>query len=204
RPRRRRRRRVAGGPPRGTALRDSSLREAGAPTILPEEAMDPRDKHPRPRQTVSEAAPALLRRLPAYVYLSDLWEGRNVLEIGSGDGASAAYLARSGAAQVLGLDRVAQNVDLARARQRGTNLSFAAVADFAALDLDDRSVDVICVPSGGELARWPTFLDEARRVLAPDGCLILTVPSADRPGGGAGMGYHDLVGRLVPVFGDVR
>ena len=162
-----------------------------------------RDKHSRPRQIVEESGPALLRRLPSYVYLSDLWLGRRVIEIGCGDGSGAAYLARSGAAQVLGLDRSPANIDLARARQRTANLGFA-VADFGALNLEDDAVDVICVPAGAELARWANFLDEARRVLAPDGCIILSVPSSDRGGATSGMGYHDLRGRLAPVFGDVR
>jgi len=169
--------------------------------------MDPRDKHSRQRPAVAAAAQALLRRLPPYVYLTDLWHGRRVLEIGSGDGAGAAYLAKMGAAQVIGLDRSSREIDQTRARQRAPNLSFA-VADFAALDLDDRSVDVIFVPNGAELARWPAFLDEARRVLVREGFLVLTVPSADRapsaPGGPAAMSYHDLLGRLAPVFGDVR
>src|SRR5262249_51380026 len=136
-------------------------------------------------------------------YLSDLWRGRRVLEVGCGDGAAAAYLAKNGAAQVIGLDRSAQLVDLARARARSGNPSFA-VADYAAIDLDDASVDVVCVPAGAELARWAAFLEEARRVLADDGCLVLSVPSADRAGAVSGMSYHDLVGRLAPVFGDVR
>src|SRR5215470_5299502 len=146
--------------------------------------MDPRDKLSRPKQAVADSGLSLLRRLPAYVYLSDLWRGRRVVEVGCGDGAGAAFLARGGAAHVLGLDRSPAQIDLARARQRAANLSFA-VAELGALDLDDGAVDVVCVPVGAELARWPSFLEEARRVLGPDGCLLLSVPSADRPGGGS-------------------
>jgi len=147
---------------------------------------------------------AALRRLPAYVYLEDILRGRHVLEVGCGDGHGAYHLARS-AASVIGLDRQATVIDAARARFRQTNLSFA-VADFAAIDLGDEAVDVICVPHGEELARWPAFLDEARRVLARDGVLIVAGPSADRQGGGGGRGiaYHDLLGRLEPLFAPVH
>src|SRR5262249_23593721 len=166
--------------------------------------MDPRDKHSRPRHATGDGAVVALRRLPAYVYLADLFRGRHVLEVGCGDGAGAAHLARAGAASVIGLDRSVADVDLARARHRLVNLTFA-VSDYAPLDLDDRAVDVICVPGGAELARWPTFLDEARRVLARDGRIVMTVPSADRAGAApGGLSYHDLVGRLAPVFGEVR
>src|SRR5262249_54727545 len=164
-----------------------------------------RDKHPRPRHAGGDtnAAAATLRRLPAYVYVSDLYRGRHVLEIGCGDGAGAAYLARAGAASVIGLDRSAADVDLARARHPLANLTFAA-GDYAAIDLDDRAVDLIGVPDGAELARWPAFLDEARRVLARDGRIVMSVPNGDRGGATQGLSYHDLVGRLAPVFGDVR
>jgi ubiquinone/menaquinone biosynthesis C-methylase UbiE len=88
----------------------------------------------------------VLRRLPQYIYLADLFRGRRVVELGCGDGVGAHYLARAGAQTVIGLDQSAQHVDAARMRHRLQNLSFRST-DFTSLDLEDRSVDVICIPS---------------------------------------------------------
>jgi SAM-dependent methyltransferase len=144
-----------------------------------------------------------LRRLPAYIYLADLYRGKRVLEVGCQDGTSAAYLARGGAGQVMAVDRTAAIVELARSRHRLPNLSFA-VAEYGALEIDDHSVDAVVVPSGVELVRWVGFLEEVRRVLAKTGTLVLSAGSADRPDAKTGVSYHDLVARLEPLFGAVR
>ncbi len=147
-----------------------------------------------------------LGRLPAYVYLADLFRGRRVLELGCGEGLGAAFLARSGAATVIGVDRSGAAIEAARARHRQPNLGFA-VAEHAVLDFDDRSFDVVCIPDGAEASRSLGLLEEARRVLQPGGHLILTAPSADRvdrPELRAGVAYHELRGRLEPLFGAPR
>src|SRR5579885_753757 len=90
--------------------------------------------------------PAALRRLPSYVYLMDLWRGKRVLEVGCGDGFAAHYLARSGAAQVVGVDRSARLIEAAKQRHRLGNLELRT-ADYGALELEDRSFEVVCVPS---------------------------------------------------------
>src|SRR5688572_726405 len=146
----------------------------------------------------------LLRRLPPYIYLADLFRGRRVLEVGCGDGASAHYLAECGAAQVLGVDRASGAIEAARGKHRLANLSFRA-ADYASLELEDRSFDVVCVPGGGgELVRSTGFLEEVRRVLARDGNLIVCVSSADRPDARGGISYHELTTRLAPLYGAAR
>jgi SAM-dependent methyltransferase/chromosome segregation ATPase len=157
----------------------------------------------------------VLRRLPSYIYLHDVFYDRRVLEIGCGDGSAAAYLARNGAQTVVGVDRDAPLVAEAQRRHRAANLSFRGVADYGLTDLEDRSFDVVCVPPGGaglaggsDLSRWVGFLEEVRRVLARGGTLVVAAPSSDRaPSAGVpsgGVSYHELTSRLEPLFGQVR
>ncbi len=156
------------------------------------------------RQTLRPArARDLYRRLPAYLYLADLTRGRRILEVGAGDGASAYHLARGGAASVVAVERQPALVENARARYRAVNLSFAH-ADWAAIDLPDRSVDVALCPAGEDALRTPGFLEEMRRVIARAGHLVVLCQSADRASAASGHAYHDLVARLTPVFGAVR
>ncbi|MFH0900794.1 MAG: methyltransferase domain-containing protein [Pseudomonadota bacterium] len=143
------------------------------------------------------------RRLPPYLYLTELYRGRRMLEISSGNGAGANYLAQNGASWVLGVDRSQSAVESARNAYRRPNLEFQ-VADYGSLDLEDGSFDVICVPEGAELVRWLGFLEEARRVLAEEGQVMVTVPSGDRRQSRRGVKYHDLVDALEPLFGRVR
>ena len=119
------------------------------------------------------------RRVPPYLYLPDLYRGRRVLEVGCGEGHGAHFLAARGASRVLGVDRSERVIKLAQEGHRLPNLEFRT-ADYGALELEDRSFDVVCVPGGGELVRWLGFLEEVRRVLARDGCLLVSAASADR------------------------
>jgi ubiquinone/menaquinone biosynthesis C-methylase UbiE/predicted nucleic acid-binding Zn-ribbon protein len=156
------------------------------------------------RQTMRPGrARDLYRRLPAYLYLADLTRGRRILEVGAGDGAAAFHLARGGASSVVAVERQPALVEQARARYRAVNLSFAH-ADWAAIDLPDRSVDVALCPAGEDALRTPGFLEEMRRVIARAGHLVVLCQSGDRPGVAAGHAYHDLVARLTPIFGGVR
>jgi SAM-dependent methyltransferase len=161
---------------------------------------------PTSRRLPPPPAPGLgsaLRRLPPYIYLADLFRGRRVLEIGCGDGTTTHYLAEAGASMALGVDRSANAIEAARGKHRLANLGFRT-ADYASLELEDRSFDVVCAPLAGDLVRWLGFLEEVRRVLARDGNLILSVPSADRPDARGGVSYHELSTRLAPLYGAVR
>jgi SAM-dependent methyltransferase len=161
--------------------------------------------HDRAPQVSSPSKPLanVLSRLPQYAYVSELFRGRRVLEIGCGDGYASHFLASHGAAQVVGVDRSPGAIDAAMSRYRLTNLSFQ-VAELDALEVEDRSFDLVCVPSGGELFRWLGFLEEVRRVLSRTGQLLVAAPSADRPHARGGVSYHELVERLEPLFGEVR
>src|SRR5688572_16159827 len=122
--------------------------------------------------------PRYARRLPNHVYLGELLRDKRVLELGSGEGHSTPLLLRSGAKQVVGVDRSSRAIEAARIRHRAAALEFQ-VADYAALPFPDGSFDVICVPAGGEIARRQPVLLELRRVLAADGLLAFAAPSGD-------------------------
>src|SRR5262245_52872232 len=112
--------------------------------------MDREKSTHRPTARLAEGMRAALRRLPAYVYLEDLLRGRHIIEVGSGEGLGAYQLARLGAASVMAIERNSTAVEAARTRYRQANLTFIA-GDYAAIDLGDQAVDVVCVPAGEEL-----------------------------------------------------
>jgi len=144
-----------------------------------------------------------LSRLPHYLFVPDLIKGRRVLELGCGEGHSAHYLATHGAATVVGVDESATNIQHARSTYRLSNLSFhACPAD--AVQLEDASFDTILLWGTGRELRRSGVLQELRRLLAPNGTLICSVASADRPAVSSGVAYFELVERLAPLFSPVR
>jgi len=104
--------------------------------------------------------------------------GQQVLDLGCGDGAFAAALARAGA-QVVGVD-VAENA-LARAGARPEQLDLRLWQGSEPLPVNDASVDVVwageVVEHVVDVAAW---LSEVRRVLRPRGSLLLSTPSHGR------------------------
>ncbi len=145
----------------------------------------------------------LARRLSKYLYVAELIPRRRVLEIGCGDGASASFLMEHGAREVIGIDRseAAVRAGEERGLPPGVRLS---VAGYRSLALPDGGVDLVLVPDGAEVLRGSGYLDEIRRVLSPEGVLLFSVPSADRPGARGGVHYHELCQRLEPLFGPLR
>src|SRR3569833_2806535 len=87
-------------------------------------------------------------RLPLYAYTAPLWRERRVLEIGCGEGASAAFLARHGAADVVSLDIDGARLERARARYAGPGVQFVLLEDLQQLAAMSRRFDVVFVPDG--------------------------------------------------------
>ncbi len=96
--------------------------------------------------------------------------GRHVVEIGSGRGGGAAWMARAlGPQQLIGLDFSPGNVDFSRERHPAENLEFR-VGDAEAMALPDASVDAIVnVESSHCYASMERFLGEVTRVVRPGG-----------------------------------
>lgn len=102
------------------------------------------------------------------------WAGLDVIEVGSGRGGGAAYLARALAPKSMtGIDIAETATALATTRHAGiANLAFAT-GDAEALALPDASADIaINVESAHCYASVPRFLAEVARVLRPGGELL--------------------------------
>jgi ubiquinone/menaquinone biosynthesis C-methylase UbiE len=97
-----------------------------------------------------------------------------VLDLGCGDGAVTAELARNGA-RVTGVD--VSEVAIERARAAHPQIEFETTASDGRLPFEDAAFDaVVCLNVLEHVADTQQFLSEARRVLVPTGLLGLTVP----------------------------
>jgi SAM-dependent methyltransferase len=144
------------------------------------------------------------RRLPLYAYLEPLLAGRRVLELGSGTGEGAAYLATHGAAEVTAIDTDGAAVERARARSVASNVTFRAAGSL--LDVVPTApFDVVIVPESETVLRRPDAIPSLARLVAPGGRLVLVATSADRgPAGAGGLGYYELTDALLPQFPAVQ
>jgi ubiquinone/menaquinone biosynthesis C-methylase UbiE len=110
--------------------------------------------------------------------LENVAPGDRALDLGCGVGDFTAALAEAGA-RAVGVD-VAEAA-VARAAARHPELEFRLVPFDGPLPLGDNSFDLVwsseVIEHVADTARW---LSEARRVLAPDGRLLLTTPSHGR------------------------
>lgn len=114
-----------------------------------------------------------IRRLSVYQYVQELLTG-TVAELGGGDERTQARLRALGATETLALPIVGGN-------QPAASVDVVVAAALAAEDLE-------------------TAVAEARRLLKPDGMLIVGCESRDRPGAQSGVSYYDLVDRLEGKF----
>jgi SAM-dependent methyltransferase len=123
-----------------------------------------------------------------YVVAARFCAGQRVLDVASGEGYGAALLARV-AAHVVGIDLDEAAIEHARHAYHAPNLRFQS-GSCQDIPLADRSIDVIASFETIEHVDGPErTLDEFRRVLAPDGVLVLSSPNklvySDLPG------YHN-------------
>jgi len=112
-----------------------------------------------------------------YRWASQLASGKRVLDAGCGTGWGSELLARAGAAAVTGIDRSEQAIRHARATH-GQHAEFE-IADLCSLKLPDCAFDiVVCFETIEHLDDPSSALDHMRRVLAPDGLLLVSTPVA--------------------------
>ena len=120
-----------------------------------------------------------------YLLAAELTIDKEVLDIASGEGYGSAMLARR-ARHVTGVDISSAAVEHAQRRYRRDNLRF--VSGFcSAIPLPDHAVDVVVSFETIEHhAEHEQMLREIRRVLRPDGLLVISSPDraeySDKPG----------------------
>ncbi len=111
-----------------------------------------------------------------YCLAAPLARGRRVLDAACGEGYGSALLARV-AQQVIGVDVGGAAIAHARDRYGAANATFVQ-GSVAALPLPDAAVDlVVSFETIEHLAAQRAMLAEFRRVLAPDGILLLSSPN---------------------------
>ena len=116
-----------------------------------------------------------VEHLHRYALARECVSGRDVLDVASGEGYGSALLAES-ARSVVGVDVDAAAVAAASAKYRAPNLRYEH-GSATALSLPDAAVDVVTSFETLEhLAEHAAMLAEIRRVLRPNGLLIISTP----------------------------
>jgi SAM-dependent methyltransferase len=114
--------------------------------------------------------------LARYRFAAHLAPARRVLDAGSGDGYGTAMLAAAGAASATGIDIDEESIAHA-AKRYGPMFQ---QADASALPFEDASFDlVVCFETIEHLDDDAAALREFRRVLVPEGLLIISTPNRD-------------------------
>jgi ubiquinone/menaquinone biosynthesis C-methylase UbiE len=111
-----------------------------------------------------------------YWWASAAVRGREVLDAGCGEGHGLLTLAAAGASRLIGVDLSEEAVH--RARSRTADVAEVLCADVHALPLPDDSVDVVvCFEVIEHLDGHSEALSELRRVLRPEGVLLISSPN---------------------------
>jgi 2-polyprenyl-3-methyl-5-hydroxy-6-metoxy-1,4-benzoquinol methylase len=114
-----------------------------------------------------------------YWWAGQLAHGKRVLDAGCGIGYGSNMLAEAGAAEVAGVDIAEPVIEVAR-QTAAPGVTFS-VGDVAALEFASDSFDlVVCFEVIEHVEDADAVLDELRRVLAPDGLLVISSPNRDR------------------------
>jgi SAM-dependent methyltransferase len=122
----------------------------------------------------------VLEHLIRYRFAARFSSGRKILDIGCGAGYGTSILAET-AALVVGIDNAPEAILFAQESYCRPNLHFA-VSDSRALAFRDQSFDLAVMFEVIEhIPEQHQALREIRRVLTPDGTLILSTPNIARP-----------------------
>ena len=129
------------------------------------------------RVVPGKVEPDLLNEhLSRYYFARPLVEGRYAVDLGCGTGYGTAVLAQS-ARRVLALDLSDESVAFAKRHYPAQNAEFV-VSDCRQIPLGSQTVDAaICFEVIEHLAEQDAVLEEVRRVLRPDGLLVISTPN---------------------------
>ncbi|WP_165585301.1 bifunctional 2-polyprenyl-6-hydroxyphenol methylase/3-demethylubiquinol 3-O-methyltransferase UbiG [Roseococcus sp. SYP-B2431] len=113
-----------------------------------------------------------------YFFALGLCEGLDVLDVASGEGYGSALLGKV-ARSVVGVDIDKESVDFANRNYLSKGVSFQ-LGDATSLPVASQSVDVVVSFETIEhVADQDAFLREIKRVLRPDGILVMSSPNKD-------------------------
>ena len=119
--------------------------------------------------------PMAYEHLHRYAIACGLAKGKRVLDIACGEGYGANLLAGF-AAKVTGVDRDSATISHAKRSYRRRNLKFLE-GTCSAIPCADRSIDLVASFETIEhIAEQAAFLAEIKRVLAPNGILVISSP----------------------------
>jgi len=122
--------------------------------------------------------PIQLEHFHRYLFALKFAEGRDLLDVASGEGYGSALLAQA-AKTVVGVDVDIQSVENARRRYESQKLSFR-VGDATRLPCESDSFNMaVSFETVEHLEDQEAFLSELKRVLQANGVLIISTP--DRP-----------------------
>jgi len=152
-------------------------------------------EHPEPftgeRLTTAIGGQIEIEHYHRYLFARALVPGLDVLDVASGEGYGSALLAQV-ARSVVGVEYSGPTVQGAVGNFVRANLRYLR-ADARALPLADACVDaVVSFGTIEHFGRQDDFLREVRRVLRPDGRLIVSAPDRDvySPAGSAANPFH--------------
>lgn len=124
----------------------------------------------------SESGEIRQEHIHRYAWARDFVAGKRVLDVACGEGYGSMMLAESAAA-VVGVDVSGDAIEHAKQRYGQANLTFMR-GDAAALELPSAAFDVVVSFETIEhLVAQEAMLDGIKRVLAPDGLLIISSPN---------------------------
>lgn len=119
-----------------------------------------------------------IEHLHRYAIAVQLIQGKDVLDIASGEGYGANLLANT-AKSVTGVDISPEAIQHAKAKYRKHNLTFIT-GDCRQIPLPDASIDVvISFETVEHILEQEEFITETKRVLRPEGILLISTPNPD-------------------------
>ena len=118
----------------------------------------------------------LNEHMARYTFAARLARGKRVLDAGCGAGYGSAALARA-AERVVGVDRAPEAIEFARAHYGASNLSFEEASCEALPHAEGSFELVVAFEVIEHLEDWRGFLREVRRVLVPNGQMVVSTPN---------------------------
>ena len=123
-------------------------------------------------------AEIMLEHMTRYISATHLVKGKTVLDIACGEGYGS-YMLSSAASRVIGVDISESTIQSAALKYKKENLEFK-VGDCTSIPLSDSSIEVvISFETIEHIIEQDKFIQEIKRVLTPDGLLILSSPNRD-------------------------